>query len=208
MFIKACCDRVSCVPGWRHGCYVAEDDLHLLPGFHFLYSGIPGRHHYTRQDSGDISQRVSRNFVSLSLFENEVRGWFHGLQSLRHLLHHRRVKHIFTAHKFHNFALNLRAISSSFRHGFCCFIIHISNTSTKTNIFSIWAIYTMHLLIVLAINFQQGRDFSRTSGWQSSLSSHDPLFSQPASLPCTSCALGLRHATILDSAIFYLLLFL
>lgn len=134
----------------------------------------------------------------------------HGLQSLRHLLHHRRVRHIFTTDKFHNFAReSLRAISSSFRHGFCYFIIHISNTSTKKQIFSLCGQPTLCiLLIVQTINFQQGRDFSLTPGCQGSLSSHDPLFSQPASLPCTSCALGLRHATILDSAIFYLLLFL
>lgn len=104
---------------------------------------------------------------------------------------------------------SLRAVSSSFRHGSCCFIIHISNTSTKNRIFSLCGQSTLCILLtVLAINFHQGRDFSHTPGWQGSLSSQDPLFSQPASLPGTSCVLGLRHATILDSAIFYLLLFL
>lgn len=151
-----------------------------------------------------------RNFVSLSHFETEVRGWFHGLQSLGYLLHHSRVRHILTADKFHNFAPeSLRTVSSSFRHGSCCFIIHISNTSTKKRIFSLCGQSTLCILLtVLAINFWQGRDFSRTPGWQGSLSSQDSLFSQPASLPGTACALGLRHATILDLAISYLLLFL
>lgn len=138
-----------------------------------------------------------RNFVSLSLFENEVRGWFHGLQSLGHLLHHRRVRHVFTAYKFRNFSCeSLRAVSrvSDMDLAALSFIFQIP--LQKMNIFSMWAIYTMHLI-----------NFSCTPGCQGSLSSHDPIFSQPASLPCTACVLGLRHATILDSAIFYLLLF-
>lgn len=64
------------------------------------------------------------------------------------------------------------------------------------NIFSMWAIYTMYFV-----------NFSHTPGCQGSLSSHDPLFSQPASLPCNCLCSGTKacHHTWLCYLLFIII---